>query len=138
MRALAKELKAGDERLDLAIKKEFKAIAADVVPVARDKAKAARPNPKTPKHPGEWHWPDVAKAITAGADTDGPFVKFASDKLPGVMGFVFGSDARPQFPPRRRTGYIFFPQIDAAREEAGERIEAVVTDYLEKLANGGE
>lgn len=136
MRALAKELKSGDERLDLALKKELKVIAGEIVPESREAAQRHKPNPRTREHDGEWKWAQLVKSITAGADQDGPFVKTTADKLPGAMGFAFGSDKRPQFPPRRPKGYFLWPQIDQAREEAGERIEAVVTEYLEKLGGG--
>lgn len=136
MRALAKELKGAGDGLDKAVKAELKEIAADIVPEARAETARAHPHAKTPKHAGEWKWASLVKGIGAGADAAGPFLRLNADKLPGAYGFAFGSNKKPQFPPRKKDGYFFFPAIDRAKPEAAERIDAVVTDYLQQL--GGD
>lgn len=134
-------LKATPERYDKEARKEFRAIAKEIVPDARAEATSARPPRLTPKHDGAYHWSTVVNTIRSGADSDTPYVVFGSDRVPGWPGHVFGSD-QPQFRPRLpkngrgNEGYFFFPTVDKYAEDVERRVLDVVNDLANEYLEG--
>lgn len=136
---LVAALKAGPERLDKGMRKEFRGITKTVEREARSRAQGQRPTPKTPKHAGEYHWSTLVNTIKAGADGDSPTVSFGSAKVPGWAGWEFGATKLPQFPPRSakvgrgNAGYFFFPTVRDQEEAVLDAAQKVVDEYAKDI-----
>lgn len=145
---LVKELREFPERLDKAMRREFRALAAEIVPRARAAASAAHPianpdskgSPTGVNRPGAYKWATLVGTIRAGADKDTPYVVYGSDRTPGWAGWEFGSSRYPQFPPRSprkgrgNTGYFFTPAVDEEAKDIEKRAHAIYEKYAAMVA----
>lgn len=140
LRRLVALLKAHPDRLDKELRARFRVIAKKIRDQARERVREAKPQPKTPRSPnakkpkGDYHWSQLVNTITSGADSDNPWVKYGSDRTEGAMGWEFGSDKWPQFPPRSgrggTEGYNFFPAV----RELTKHIDVDILEAAEEIA----
>lgn len=140
IKELVRELKETPDRLDKEMRKEFRDTSRVIRDDARDRAEAARPRPKgepRPRAKKSYHWKNLVNAITNGADSIGPFVKYGAEKIPGWPGHEWGSDTYPQFQPRTpkigrgNAGHFFSPAVREGIPKAAETVEAIVLKYTE-------
>ena len=133
-----RELKeAGDERLDLEVRKRWRESAADARGRIRGAAQGAHPQTDNtrPSSAGT-HWGDLVNSIKSGADGKTPFVSIGSKRVPWALGFEFGSNTYRQFPPWKGSGadagYFFWPTFVGMRPEIVRDTEKALEDAFDK------
>lgn len=135
VRELVAALRATPERLDKAMRAEFRTVAKETRDRARSNARSRHPSATTPKHKGEYRWSQVVNSIRSGADSDTPWVQFGGSNVPGWAGWEFGSDRHRQFPPRSakegrgNKGYFFFTAVLDEGRTAQKKAEEIVEKY---------
>lgn len=131
LREFVAALKEAPDRLDKQMRAAFREIAADVRTAARANASEQHPESRPNSHrQHKQHWSALSSAITSGADSDTPWVKLGSAKVPWALGYEFGSQRHRQFPAWRGSGtgagYFFWPAIREKQGEVNEKmLEAV-------------
>lgn len=135
LREWVKELRQAPERLDKPMRAQFREIAAEVRTKARAAAQEHHPpaGPNTGR-PHKQHWSALVSSITSGADSDTPWLKLGSERVPWALGFEFGSrkNRYPQFPVwrgfGRQAGYFFWPAIRAEEPDMKDRMLKAVDE----------
>lgn len=136
-----KLLKATPDRADKAVRKRFRDIAAEVRDEARGRASGSHPVALHPRvRTGGQHWKALVNSITSGATSNSPHVSIGSGNVPWALGFEFGSNRYPQFPPWKGNGpdagYFFWPTVRDARDNVGdEMVKAIEEAMAEAFPN---
>jgi hypothetical protein len=114
------KLRQTPDRVDLQVRKRFREISAGVRDDARSRASGGPPPSRIgrPRGGGSWHWKQLVSAIRSGSTSSSPHVSAGNAKVPGALGFEWGSDRIPRFPPRQREGYYVWPSWMANRKSA--------------------
>lgn len=128
LKELIAGLRQSPDRLDKEFRRRFRELAAEVRDQARSNAQGAYPGGKA-SHRGPQHWKDLINSITSGATAETPTVSIGKAAVPWAMGFEFGSNRYPQFPPPTG-GHFFYPAIRSSREDIQDRALKAIDEAL--------
>jgi hypothetical protein len=132
-----KALRQSPERLDLAVRKQFREFSAEVREAAREAAARAHPVARVQRsrRTQKQHWRDLVNTIRSGSSSAGPTLSIGNDNVPWALGFEFGSFRFRQFPDWRgndeRAGYFFWPTVRARTGDIERRIAEALNEAME-------
>jgi len=149
LREQIREWRKLPERVDKRLRTEFRKVAQEVRDAARSEAERWRPGGSrarrasttgtkagAPKR-GAYRWKNIVNAITSGADSDTPYIRYGNDRVPGWAGWEFGSDRYPQFGPRTarlgpgNVGRFVFPTVFREAKKLEPRIQKIIDFYTD-------